>query len=233
MSQPSQPAVLTLPAFVPFHDYFNVNLLRMSVMSRTISVSSQATAAPMFGRDEKERLDDVEGDSDVAPSWYSQTNVKRYSQTDSKRYSQTDVKRYSQTDAKRYSQTDAKRAEGPESIDLEADGMNKRKSATPSIMSPDAFPDGGLQAWLVVLGAFCCLFCSFGWINCKKKSARWSFKVDSDTDREPYRRYRSVSKLLPNESAAGVLAKRHCLDLVFRNLHDVRRSMFFSPQMFW
>lgn len=32
---------------------------------------------------------------------------------------------------------------------------------------PSSFPDGGLQAWLVVSGAFCCLFCSFGWINCK------------------------------------------------------------------
>ncbi|KAJ5105041.1 MFS transporter asaE [Penicillium alfredii] len=27
-------------------------------------------------------------------------------------------------------------------------------------------PDGGLQAWLTVLGGFCCLFVSFGWINC-------------------------------------------------------------------
>lgn len=31
---------------------------------------------------------------------------------------------------------------------------------------PSSFPDGGLQAWLAVSGAFCCLFCSFGWINC-------------------------------------------------------------------
>ncbi|KAK3370617.1 putative monocarboxylate transporter [Podospora didyma] len=29
----------------------------------------------------------------------------------------------------------------------------------------DAAPDGGLQAWLVVLGSWCVLFCSFGWIN--------------------------------------------------------------------
>lgn len=28
-----------------------------------------------------------------------------------------------------------------------------------------AAPDGGLVAWLVVLGAWCTLFCSFGWIN--------------------------------------------------------------------
>ena len=26
-------------------------------------------------------------------------------------------------------------------------------------------PDGGLQAWLVVLGVWCTSFCSFGWIN--------------------------------------------------------------------
>jgi MFS family permease len=31
---------------------------------------------------------------------------------------------------------------------------------------PADFPDGGLEAWLVVLGSWCALFCSFGWINC-------------------------------------------------------------------
>ncbi|KAJ5658503.1 monocarboxylate transporter [Penicillium longicatenatum] len=29
----------------------------------------------------------------------------------------------------------------------------------------DAAPDGGAKAWLVVLGAWCALFCTFGWIN--------------------------------------------------------------------
>ncbi|KAL3426234.1 monocarboxylate permease-like protein [Phlyctema vagabunda] len=33
-------------------------------------------------------------------------------------------------------------------------------------INPADFPDGGLEAWLVVLGGWCCLFCSFGWINC-------------------------------------------------------------------
>lgn len=32
----------------------------------------------------------------------------------------------------------------------------------------DEFPDGGLKAWLVVLGAFFGLFVSFGWTNCAK-----------------------------------------------------------------
>ncbi|KAL7787307.1 monocarboxylate permease-like protein [Trichoderma afarasin] len=27
-------------------------------------------------------------------------------------------------------------------------------------------PDGGLEAWMVVLGGFCTVFASFGWINC-------------------------------------------------------------------
>jgi MFS family permease len=31
---------------------------------------------------------------------------------------------------------------------------------------PSQFPDGGKQAYLTLLGGFCCLFCSFGWLNC-------------------------------------------------------------------
>ncbi|OAL06079.1 MFS general substrate transporter [Phaeosphaeriaceae sp. SRC1lsM3a] len=31
---------------------------------------------------------------------------------------------------------------------------------------PSQFPDGGRQAFLCLLGGFCCLFCSFGWLNC-------------------------------------------------------------------
>lgn len=34
------------------------------------------------------------------------------------------------------------------------------------MMDPSSFPDGGWEAWLVVLGSFCNMFVSFGWINC-------------------------------------------------------------------
>lgn len=34
----------------------------------------------------------------------------------------------------------------------------------PSFPGSDA-PDGGIVAWLVVLGAWCTSFCSFGWVN--------------------------------------------------------------------
>lgn len=32
--------------------------------------------------------------------------------------------------------------------------------------SPADFPDGGLEAWLVVAGGFCALFSTFGLVNC-------------------------------------------------------------------
>jgi hypothetical protein len=38
---------------------------------------------------------------------------------------------------------------------------------SPPVFDPRDNPDGGFDAWLVVLGAFCCMFCSFGWINCE------------------------------------------------------------------
>jgi hypothetical protein len=40
------------------------------------------------------------------------------------------------------------------------------KIIRPPGKDPSAFPDGGSEAWLVVAGAFCSVFCSFGWVNC-------------------------------------------------------------------
>lgn len=60
--------------------------------------------------------------------------------------------------------------QGPEKTEPAADAQPSEKSvaagpapATPAIGPP---PDGGVEAWLVVLGAFSGLFVSFGWINC-------------------------------------------------------------------
>lgn len=44
-------------------------------------------------------------------------------------------------------------------LDVEAGGK-----APPPPMGD--FPDGGIEAWLVVFGGWCALFCTFGLINC-------------------------------------------------------------------
>ncbi|KAH6891039.1 major facilitator superfamily domain-containing protein [Thelonectria olida] len=36
----------------------------------------------------------------------------------------------------------------------------------PPGLAPADFPDGGTEAWLVVLGGWCALFCTFGLVNC-------------------------------------------------------------------
>jgi hypothetical protein len=36
----------------------------------------------------------------------------------------------------------------------------------PPGMAPHQFPDGGFDAWLVVFGGWCGLFCTFGLVNC-------------------------------------------------------------------
>jgi hypothetical protein len=50
--------------------------------------------------------------------------------------------------------------------DLEKGGVIPKSTPAPGGVNPADFPDGGVEAWLVVLGGWCCLFCSFGWINC-------------------------------------------------------------------
>lgn len=43
------------------------------------------------------------------------------------------------------------------------------KPKVPGI-DPKSFPDGGWEAWSVVIGGFSAVFCSFGWINCESLS---------------------------------------------------------------
>ncbi|QPC77922.1 hypothetical protein HYE68_008674 [Fusarium pseudograminearum] len=58
-------------------------------------------------------------------------------------------------------------------LTLQGQGFNNEKSdIEDGVVQPpvkpvagSGAPDGGLEAWLVVLGAWCTSFCSFGWIN--------------------------------------------------------------------
>jgi len=68
----------------------------------------------------------------------------------------------------------------------------------PPAMDPSQFPDGGTKAWLTVLGGFCCLFVSFGWINRCVLCERRILKQTSD-----FKQYRSMLMHL-NENRANL-----------------------------
>ena len=55
-------------------------------------------------------------------------------------------------------------------LDIEKAAQDE-KPKPPGAFDPSSFPDGGVEAWLVVSGAFCCLFSSFGWINGEEYTA--------------------------------------------------------------
>jgi hypothetical protein len=50
----------------------------------------------------------------------------------------------------------------PAQDEPEQSPSSTEKAAPPNPMDPSSFPDGGLRAWLVVLGGFCSLIVSFG-----------------------------------------------------------------------
>jgi hypothetical protein len=75
---------------------------------------------------------------------------------------------------------------------------------------PSQFPDGGAKAWLVVAGGFCCLFCSFGWINCELHNTVCDFGVCADSGD----RYRSFSRLLSIILFEKLYCKRCIVDRI-------------------
>ncbi|KAB8260977.1 major facilitator superfamily domain-containing protein [Aspergillus pseudonomiae] len=52
-----------------------------------------------------------------------------------------------------------------DSSSAETSAGHERNEKNEPWTPPDEAPDGGVAAWLMVLGAWCVLFCSFGWIN--------------------------------------------------------------------
>ena len=53
---------------------------------------------------------------------------------------------------------------GDEEKIVDDDQSSTQEEDSAPVLASDA-PDGGLAAWLCVLGAWCTGFCSFGWIN--------------------------------------------------------------------
>lgn len=119
----------------------------------------------------------------------------------------------------------------PDTLDLPDSDEEKAGSpdAKPAFagVDPSSFPDGGLQAWLVVSGAFCCLFCSFGWVNCKpiyRPSGCFNIL------RLSLLRYRRFSSLLSDASIEQLFAEHRLMDPILDRLLHVCRGMSVSFQ---
>ncbi|RAL04114.1 MFS general substrate transporter [Aspergillus ibericus CBS 121593] len=57
---------------------------------------------------------------------------------------------------------------GAQAAELKDEHLGSRPVSTPDIEeahTDELPPDGGITAWLVVLGAWCAMFCSYGWLH--------------------------------------------------------------------
>jgi hypothetical protein len=87
------------------------------------------------------------------------------------------------------------RETNPGDVDSEKNTPNETQ-VEPS-KSLDKSPDDGLKAWSVVLGSFCVLFCTFGWINSKAQRLIILLILDTKSNMNIlYFRRRHLSKLL-------------------------------------
>jgi MFS family permease len=71
------------------------------------------------------------------------------------------------------SQDDLEKAEHPTKPSSDDISESSNSTNLEKTTSAPGFPDGGVRAWLVVLGGWCTLFASFGWIMCMGVFQDW------------------------------------------------------------
>jgi hypothetical protein len=93
-------------------------------------------------------------------------------------------------------------------------------------LQADGPPDGGTGAWLAVLGAWCCSFNSFGWMNSKLRrpvsKLTWNIYQAPTSSwysgPNSFGRRGRLSKLLRIWSSQGLRQQHYFMDPVARNL---------------
>lgn len=68
---------------------------------------------------------------------------------------------FSPADSRTSADSARKQTVSVQNVDVEAG-----EKTAPAAPADDDYPDGGLEAWLAVLGGWCAMFCTFGMINC-------------------------------------------------------------------
>lgn len=89
-------------------------------------------------------------------------------------------------------------------------------------------PDGGLEAWLVVVGAWCTSFCSFGWVNSECSFIGEISKQDADDHR-----YWNFPELLRVEFVEDLLVQYHFLDPFATDFLHVCDGKFYFSRNQW
>lgn len=109
------------------------------------------------------------------------------------------------------------------------DNSNNLKLENEVKVQADGPPDGGTAAWLAVLGAWCCSFNSFGWMNSKPRrpvpkltcvelfptpaAIPWWHTTHLVTCRR--RRFSELLRIRPSQR---LRKQHHCMDPVARDL---------------
>ncbi|KAI9726857.1 MAG: hypothetical protein M1834_001481 [Cirrosporium novae-zelandiae] len=129
----------------------------------------------------------------------------------------------SQTEANIFPVTADQTDEYEQELEQEAREKELERQETKiSMMDPRSFPDGGLEAWLVIVGGWCCLFCSFGWINCEWESKSGHGNCGTNFDN----RHWYISRVLPDSYVEQLFVQYHRMDPFLGNIHDVLWSRF-------
>lgn len=79
-------------------------------------------------------------------------------------------------------------------------------------------PNGGTTAWLVVLGAWCTSFCSFGWVNSMTFP---SVMITATNTGHSFHRHRYFPRVLPVGLSTKLLFGENILDPVFAGVLHV------------
>lgn len=89
----------------------------------------------------------------------------------------------------------------------------------PGAFDPRQNPDGGKQAWLCVVGCFCCLFCSFGKFRTRLHNFGRPHLYSSLIRLGELCRH--LPELLPNTSTCVVRTKHSSMDYIVGDLHEL------------
>lgn len=86
----------------------------------------------------------------------------------------------------------------------------------------DSAPDGGTAAWLIVVGGWCAMFSSYGWLHSKLLYGRWLRRLGYSGSliikMKIYNRHRRVPELLSECHVSWIFCKYDRVDLFPRSL---------------